>query len=132
VSEYLALVSRLSHVERAAWIERMDALKRVSWLTPGQTHEDCSKGMRQRLGMAQILIGCPALLMIDDPTDGLDPDGQADIAVSSVSLASEGHTIVLSSHQLHEVTQVCTRIAILTGAKCITKAAWRTRWLFVR
>ena len=119
VSEYLALVSRLSHVERAG-VDRavMDALKRVKLAdAAGKRIKDCSKGMRQRLGMAQILIGCPALLMIDEPTDGLDPEGQADICRLIRELGVEGHTIVLSSHQLHEVTQVCTRIAILNRGK---------------
>ena len=83
----------------------------------GKRIKDCSKGMRQRLGMAQILIGRPALLMIDEPTDGLDPEGQADICRLIRELGVEGHTIVLSSHQLHEVTQVCTRIAILNRGK---------------
>jgi len=119
VSEYLALVSRLSHVERAG-VDRavMDALKRVKLAdAAGKRIKDCSKGMRQRLGMAQILIGRPALLMIDEPTDGLDPEGQADICRLIRELGVEGHTIVLSSHQLHEVTQVCTRIAILNRGK---------------
>ena len=119
VSEYLALVSRLSHVERAG-VDRavMDALKRVKLAdAAGKRIKDCSKGMRQRLGMAQILIGRPALLMIDEPTDGLDPEGQADICRLIRELGVDGHTIVLSSHQLHEVTQVCTRIAILNRGK---------------
>jgi ABC-2 type transport system ATP-binding protein len=78
---------------------------------------DCSKGMRQRLGLAQTLIGSPSLLLLDEPSNGLDPEGQAEICRQIQSLHSQGKTILLSSHQLPEVTQVCTSVIILYEGK---------------
>jgi ABC-2 type transport system ATP-binding protein len=69
--------------------------------------------MRQRLGLAQSLIGEPPLLLLDEPSNGLDPEGQTDICERIQQLHAAGKTIVLSSHQLSEVTQVCTRLLIL-------------------
>jgi ABC-type multidrug transport system ATPase subunit len=56
--------------------------------------------MRQRLGLAQALVGKPALLLVDEPFDSLDPEGQVDVCRIIQELHAEGHTIVLSSHQL--------------------------------
>jgi ABC-2 type transport system ATP-binding protein len=69
--------------------------------------------MRQRIGLAQSLIGEPPLLLLDEPSNGLDPEGQADICERIQQLHAAGKTIVLSSHQLSEVTQVCTRLLII-------------------
>jgi ABC-2 type transport system ATP-binding protein len=73
----------------------------------------CSKGMRQRLSLAQSIIGDPPLLLLDEPSNGLDPDGQASICEQIKELHEDGKTIVLASHQLHEVTKVCTHLVIL-------------------
>lgn len=74
---------------------------------------NCSKGMRQRLGLAQALLGDPQLLILDEPGDGLDPLGQQDMQALLRQLRDEGKSILLSSHQLGEVTAVCTRLVIL-------------------
>ncbi|MCP4360315.1 MAG: ABC transporter ATP-binding protein [Chloroflexi bacterium] len=73
----------------------------------------CSKGMRQRIGLAQVLIGNPSLLLLDEPSNGLDPTGQTDMQSRIQALHAAGKTIVLSSHQLNEITQVCTHLVIL-------------------
>ena len=73
----------------------------------------CSKGMRQRLALAQSTIGDPPLLLLDEPSNGLDPEGQASIREQIRELHVEGKTVVLASHQLHEVTQICTHLVIL-------------------
>jgi ABC-2 type transport system ATP-binding protein len=75
--------------------------------------KQCSKGMRQRLALAQSTIGDPPLLLLDEPSSGLDPDGQASICEQIKELHAEGKTVVLASHQLHEVTKVCTHLVIL-------------------
>ena len=72
-----------------------------------------SKGMMQRLGLAQALMNNPDLLVLDEPTDGVDPIGRREIRDLIVRLRDEGKTIFLNSHLLSEVEQVCTRVAIL-------------------
>lgn len=72
-----------------------------------------SKGMLQRLGLAQALIRDPDLLILDEPTDGLDPRGRSEIRRIISDLAKEGKTVFLNSHILQEVEMVCSRVAIL-------------------
>lgn len=72
-----------------------------------------SQGMRQRLAIAAALLGEPELIILDEPTNGLDPAGTVEIRELIRSLAAGGRTIFLCSHMLHEVEQVCTRVAIL-------------------
>jgi ABC-2 type transport system ATP-binding protein len=76
-----------------------------------------SHGMRQRLGIAAALLRAPRLLLLDEPTTGLDPAGMRDMRALVRRLASEGITILLSSHLLNEVEELCNRVAIIrTGA----------------
>jgi ABC-2 type transport system ATP-binding protein len=72
-----------------------------------------SKGMQQRLGLAQALLNEPKLLILDEPSIGLDPVGMVEVRDIIKGLVSEGITIFLSSHLLHEVEQVCTHITII-------------------
>ncbi len=72
-----------------------------------------SKGMLQRLGIAQALLNRPRLLVLDEPTDGLDPGARAEVRALMQRLRSEGVTVFLNSHLLQEVEMVCDRIAIL-------------------
>jgi len=72
-----------------------------------------SKGMQQRLGMAQALLNEPKLLILDEPGLGLDPVGMVEVRDLMKKMAKEGVTIFLSSHLLHEVQQVCTRVTII-------------------
>ena len=72
-----------------------------------------SKGMLQRLGLAQALLHEPDLLMLDEPTDGVDPEGRAEMRVLLQQLKAEGKTIFINSHLLQEVELVCDRVAIL-------------------
>ncbi len=69
--------------------------------------------MRQRLGIAAALIRCPRLLILDEPTTGLDPAGMRDMRVLVRDLAAGGMTVLLSSHLMDEVEQLCNRVAIL-------------------
>jgi ABC-2 type transport system ATP-binding protein len=76
-----------------------------------------SHGMRQRLGIAAALLRAPRLLLLDEPTTGLDPAGMRDMRALVRRLAAEGITILLSSHLLNEVEELCNRVAIIrTGA----------------
>jgi ABC-2 type transport system ATP-binding protein len=72
-----------------------------------------SKGMRQRLGVAQALINDPDLVLLDEPTDGVDPVGRRDIREIMVRLRERGRTVFLNSHLLSELEMVCDRVAIL-------------------
>jgi ABC-2 type transport system ATP-binding protein len=72
-----------------------------------------SKGMMQRLGMAQALLNDPELLILDEPTDGIDPIGRHEIRDILIEQAGRGTTIFLNSHLLSEVERLCTRVAIL-------------------
>lgn len=76
-----------------------------------------SKGMRQRLGLAQALLHDPQLLIMDEPTDGLDPVGRSEIRSLISSLKQRGKTVFLNSHILQEVELICDRVAILAGGE---------------
>jgi ABC-2 type transport system ATP-binding protein len=78
-----------------------------------------SHGMRQRLGIAAALLRDPELLLLDEPTTGLDPGGMRDMRRLIQRLATQGITIVLSSHLLTEVEEVCNRVAIVQRGKII-------------
>lgn len=76
-----------------------------------------SKGMRQRLGFAQALLGQPRLLFLDEPTNGLDPDGIREFYAILAELRAQGVTIVLTSHILAEIQQRVDRLAIIAAGK---------------
>ncbi|QDV27646.1 ABC transporter ATP-binding protein [Aureliella helgolandensis] len=76
-----------------------------------------SKGMRQRLGLAQAMLHEPELLILDEPTDGLDPVGRSEIRRIITRLKNQGKTVFLNSHILQEVELVCDRVAILATGK---------------
>ncbi|MBI4337431.1 MAG: ABC transporter ATP-binding protein [Chloroflexi bacterium] len=80
-----------------------------------------SLGMKQRLGIAYALLGEPELLLLDEPTNGLDPAGMAEVRDLVRELGTGGRTVVLSSHLLHEVEQVCDNVAILSKGRLIAQ-----------
>ncbi len=82
-----------------------------------------SLGMKQRLGIASTLLTEPALVILDEPTNGLDPAGQREIREIIPRLAEEGHSVLLASHMLHEVEQVSDRVAIVRRGKLITEGS---------
>ena len=73
-----------------------------------------SKGMRQRLGLAQAILHDPELLILDEPTDGLDPVGRTQVRDLLMELSQDGRTVFLNSHLLQEVEMVCSHVAILS------------------
>ncbi len=76
-----------------------------------------SLGMRQRLAIAAALINNPDVLILDEPTNGLDPKGIADIRSLILKIASKGITIILASHILDEVEKICTHVTVLNKGK---------------
>lgn len=78
-----------------------------------------SQGMRQRLGLATAMLGRPPLLIIDEPTNGLDPAGIREIRGLLRDLAADGTTVFMSSHLLAEVEQVCDRVTVIVGGRLV-------------
>ena len=82
-----------------------------------------SHGMRQRLGIAAALLRNPKLLLLDEPATGLDPAGMRDMRLLIRRLADEGMTVLLSSHLLAEVEELCNRVAIVRTGKIVYEGA---------
>ena len=80
-----------------------------------------SLGMKQRLGIAYTLLGDPDMLLLDEPTNGLDPAGMVEVRDLIRQLGGSGRAVLLSSHVLHEVEQVCDSLAILSNGKLIAQ-----------
>ncbi len=83
----------------------------------------CSKGMTQRVGLASALVGDPDLLILDEPSSGLDPVGRKELRALLSRLQGEGKTIFLSSHLLSEMESVCDRVGVLARGKLVACGA---------
>jgi ABC-2 type transport system ATP-binding protein len=81
-----------------------------------------SLGMKQRLGVAAALLGDPELLILDEPTNGLDPAGVAEMRTLVAALAAAGQTVLLSSHLLGEVQEICHRVGVLSAGRLMIEA----------
>jgi ABC-2 type transport system ATP-binding protein len=82
-----------------------------------------SLGMKQRLAIASCLLGSPEVMLFDEPTNGLDPVGIAEIRALIKGLANEGKTVIMASHMLDEVEKVCSHVAILKKGELIASGA---------
>jgi len=80
-----------------------------------------SRGMKQRLGIADIWVKEPKLVFLDEPTSGIDPEGIEDVLNLIVSMAKKGITVVFCSHQLHQVQKICTRVGILAKGHLVAE-----------
>jgi ABC-2 type transport system ATP-binding protein len=85
--------------------------------------EEMSKGMQQRLGVAQALVGSPPLLLLDEPTSALDPVGRRTVRVLLEELRSRGISVLLNSHLLSEIELVCDRVAILLRGRLVAEGS---------
>ena len=101
--------------------QRIDDVLELVELTPRARDKvsGYSQGMRQRLGLAASLLRDPKLLILDEPTNGLDPAGIRDMRSLIRGLAGEGMTIFLSSHLLAEVEELCDRVAIIRSGRIV-------------
>ena len=81
-----------------------------------------SLGMKQRLGVAAALMGEPELIVLDEPTNGLDPGGMADMRALIVDLARGGQTVLLSSHLLAEVEEICDRVGVISRGRLLVES----------
>ncbi len=105
--------------------ERIEEVLEIVELAPRGKHKvgGYSHGMRQRLGIAAALLRRPRLLILDEPATGLDPAGMRDMRALIRRLAGEGMTVLLSSHQLPEVQELCDRVAIVDSGKVVYEGA---------
>jgi ABC-2 type transport system ATP-binding protein len=105
--------------------ERIEEVLHTVELAPRGKHRvgGYSHGMRQRLGIAAALLRKPRLLILDEPATGLDPAGMRDMRTLIRRLAEEGITVLLSSHQLPEVQELCDRVAIVDRGKVVYEGA---------
>ncbi len=100
-----------------------DALERVGLARVGRRPvRQYSLGMRQRLGLAAALLRQPTLLVLDEPTNGLDPQGIHEVRELMLEMNRNGTTLFLSSHLLAEVEQVCTHVGILDRGRLVRQA----------
>jgi ABC-2 type transport system ATP-binding protein len=113
--ETLDFYGRLFSLDRASRRERTRQLLEMTGLShaAGRSVGEFSKGMARRVGLAQALLNDPELIILDEPTSGLDPMGCRQVKDLMKTLAGRGKTIILSSHLLADVEDVCDRIAIL-------------------
>jgi ABC-2 type transport system ATP-binding protein len=110
-------VPRADRRRRAA--ELLDLVGMTAWAT--RRVRGYSKGMRQRIGIAQALVSNPDLVVLDEPTDGVDPVGRREIRTMLATLRERGNTIFLNSHLLSELEMVCDRVAILVKGKVFSQ-----------
>jgi ABC-2 type transport system ATP-binding protein len=113
--ETLEFYGRLFDIRHDELRRRIDNLIRMVGLERARKRQlkEYSKGMTRRIGLAQALINEPELILLDEPTSGLDPIGTREMKDLILKLKSEGKTIVMCSHLLADVQDVCDRIAIL-------------------
>ncbi|MFN2290845.1 MAG: ATP-binding cassette domain-containing protein [Anaerolineae bacterium] len=116
IREYLTSVGRLAGLQGTSLRATLDQLIALLGLqsVAGRRLGACSRGMLQRVGLAQALIGDPPLLLLDEPAQGLDPAGQKFMRDQILAVQAQGRTVLLSSHHLDEVTRVCTDIAVIS------------------
>lgn len=113
--ELLRFYARIFGIEKSERERRIDAVLKLVELEHARKRliKTYSKGMQQRVGLAQALINNPDLLILDEPTSGLDPLGRMKVRDIIKRLKNEGKTVFFSSHELGEVETVCDRVAIM-------------------
>ncbi|MCR5089226.1 MAG: ABC transporter ATP-binding protein [Oscillospiraceae bacterium] len=119
-AEYLRFVAEAKRVPGNRLREQLQRVMEQTQITDvsGRLIKNLSKGYRQRVGIAQALLGDPEVIILDEPTVGLDPKQIAEIRELILSLG-EGHTVILSSHILPEVQAICDTVLIISGGKLV-------------
>jgi len=117
--DYIGQLNDIPKIEREKRIdELLEAVGLTKWANTKV--EKFSRGMKQRLGIAEVLIKNPKIAFFDEPTIGLDPQGTKEVRDLMIQLNKEhGLTIFLSSHLLHEVQQTCHRVGIIRGGRLV-------------
>ena len=119
--ENLEYFAALYHVPAAETRRRIDEILETVHLADRADDyvEKFSTGMRQRLVLARALLPAPSLLLLDEPTVGLDPQAARDLRERVVELRDEGRTVLLTTHYMEEADQLCDRIAIVDGGRIV-------------
>lgn len=122
VTDYLDFVARIKGIEAAKRRERVDNVVEKCALAEVREKQNgkLSKGYRQRVGLAQALVHDPEVLILDEPTAGLDPRQIIETRELIKRLAGE-HTIILSTHILPEVSMTCERVVIINGGRVVAE-----------
>jgi len=125
VEEYLQFFAAAYRIERA---RRKSIIGDVLDLTDLRHKLDApvdglSRGMKQRLSLARVLLHDPDLLLLDEPASGLDPRARIEMRELLKALKEMGKTILISSHILHELAQLCTRIGIIEAGKLVAEGS---------
>jgi len=122
VEEYLKFVCEIKEVRRKSQKAHLDDLYNLVKITDVRHRliRNLSKGYKQRVGVAQALVGNPEVVIMDEPTVGLDPKQIIEIR-KLISGLGENHTVVLSSHILHEVADVCDRVVIINKGQIVAQ-----------
>jgi ABC-2 type transport system ATP-binding protein len=120
VKDYLDFSASLKEVDKKVWKSQKNDIMELVKITHVQHRliRNLSKGYRQRVGLAQALVGAPEVLILDEPTVGLDPKQIIEIR-KLIKALGKTHTIILSSHILPEVSAVCERVVIINRGKIV-------------
>lgn len=120
VREYLDFVAELKKVPKKERKQQIDEVMEMTQITDMQQRliRNLSKGYRQRVGLAQAILGYPEVIILDEPTVGLDPKQIIEIR-DLIRKLGENHTVILSSHILSEVSAVCDHIMIIAHGKLV-------------
>ncbi len=120
VTEYLKFVGRLKKISRECIVEEIEKVKKLTKIkeVEGRLIKNLSKGYRQRVGLAYAILGFPEIIILDEPTVGLDPKQIIEIR-DLIKTLSEKHTVILSSHILTEISEICDYILIISKGKLV-------------
>ena len=120
VREYITFVANVHKVSKSSLSDRIDRMIELCGLTREQNKkiEALSKGYRQRVGLAQSLIHDPEVLILDEPTTGLDPNQIIEIR-ELIRSSSENKTVIFSSHIMQEVQALCDRVIVIDQGKIV-------------
>jgi ABC-2 type transport system ATP-binding protein len=123
VDEYLELFAAAYKVPKARWAATIDTLLELVDLTTKRSAEvnSLSRGMKQRLSLARALVHDPEVLVLDEPASGLDPRARVELRNLLRELREMGKTIVVSSHILAELTEMCTEVAIMEKGRLLAQ-----------
>ena len=120
VHEYLKFAAELKKIPKAGREAQIEKVMEMTWITDMKDRliKNLSKGYRQRVGLAQAILGDPEVIILDEPTVGLDPRQIIEIRDLIRSLGQK-HTVILSSHILSEVSAICDQIMIISHGKLV-------------